>query len=158
MSRPFKCRQVCGQPRVVCFQPKGVSIADLEEVHLTVDEFEALRLADLESLYQEKAAAQMGVSRQTFGNIINSAHRKLADAIVNTKALKIEGGVVQFAAQGFTCPKCKHKRMAAALGSKATPECLGCSKKINLPAGPKQILKKVRSLHQMKKYPEELLT
>jgi predicted DNA-binding protein (UPF0251 family) len=67
----------------------------LEEVNLTLDELEAVRLADLEGLYQEDAANKMDVSRQTFGNIINSAHKKIADVLLNAKALKIEGGVVK---------------------------------------------------------------
>ena len=61
----------------------------MDEVVLELDEFEALRLADHESMYQEEAAKQMGISRQTFGRIIESAHRKIADALVNGKAIKI---------------------------------------------------------------------
>jgi predicted DNA-binding protein (UPF0251 family) len=67
----------------------------LEEVNLALDELEAVRLADLEGLYQEDAAKKMNISRQTFGNIVNSAHKKIADALLNGKALKIEGGVVE---------------------------------------------------------------
>jgi len=67
----------------------------LEEIVLTVDEFEAVRLADLQEMYQEDAAKKMNISRQTFGNIIQSAHRKIADAIVNTKAIKIDGGNIK---------------------------------------------------------------
>jgi len=67
----------------------------LEEINLALDELEAVRLADLEGLYQEDAAKKMNISRQTFGNIINSAHKKIADALLNAKALKIEGGKVQ---------------------------------------------------------------
>ena len=67
----------------------------LEEVNLTLDELEAIRLADLRGLYQEDAAKKMNVSRQTFGNIINSAHKKIADALLNAKALKIEGGNIE---------------------------------------------------------------
>ena len=67
----------------------------LEEVNLTLDELEAIRLADLGELYQEDAAKKMNVSRQTFGNIINSAHKKIADALLNAKALKIEGGNIE---------------------------------------------------------------
>jgi uncharacterized protein len=62
---------------------------------MTLDEFEALRLADLDGLYQEQAAEQMNVSRPTFSRGIESAHRKLADALVHGKALRIEGGPVQ---------------------------------------------------------------
>lgn len=94
MPRPCKCRRVCGNPKADYFKPRGISIDALEEVGLTIDEFEAIRLADLEGLYQEDAAKKMNISRQTFGNIIESAHRKIADTIVNAKALKIEGGVI----------------------------------------------------------------
>ncbi len=62
---------------------------------MTLDELEALRLADLDGLYQATAAARMGVSRQTFGNIVERARRKVADVLVHSKALKIEGGHVQ---------------------------------------------------------------
>jgi uncharacterized protein len=67
----------------------------LEEVNLTLDELEAIRLADLEEMYQEDAAKKMNISRQTFGNIINSAHKKIADVLLNSKALNIEGGVIR---------------------------------------------------------------
>ena len=67
----------------------------LEEVNITLDELEAIRLADLGELYQEDAAKKMNISRQTFGNIINSAHKKIADALLNAKALKIEGGNIE---------------------------------------------------------------
>jgi predicted DNA-binding protein (UPF0251 family) len=67
----------------------------LEEINLTLDELEAIRLADWDGLYQEDAAKKMNISRQTFGNIINSAHKKIADVLLNAKALKIEGGVVK---------------------------------------------------------------
>ena len=67
----------------------------LEKVNLTMDELEAIRLADAENVYQEEAAKKMNISRQTFGNILISAHKKIADCLLNTKALKIEGGVVE---------------------------------------------------------------
>jgi predicted DNA-binding protein (UPF0251 family) len=70
-------------------------VDSLEEVRLTLDELEAVRLADLEGLYQEDAARKMDISRQTFGNIVNSAHKKIADVLLNAKALKIEGGVIK---------------------------------------------------------------
>ena len=92
MPRPFKCRRVCGTPGADYFKPRGIPLSDLQEIGLTIDEFEAIRLADLEGLYQEDAAKKMGISRQTFGNIITTAHKKIGDAIVNGKALRIEGG------------------------------------------------------------------
>jgi uncharacterized protein len=91
MPRPFKCRRVCGTPGADYFKPRGIPLSDLQEIDLTLDEFEAIRLADLEGLYQEDAAKKMDISRQTFGNIIASAHKKIADAIVNGKALRIAG-------------------------------------------------------------------
>jgi predicted DNA-binding protein (UPF0251 family) len=59
-------------------------------VHLKLDEIEAIRLADYEGLYQEEAAARMKISRQTLGRILNLAHRKVAEALIQGKALKIE--------------------------------------------------------------------
>ena len=95
MPRPFKCRRVCGTPGTDYFKPRGIPLSDLQEIDLTIAEFEAIRLADLEELYQEDAAKKMNISRQTFGNIINSAHKKIADVLLHAKALKIEGGVVE---------------------------------------------------------------
>lgn len=66
---------------------------------MTLDEFEAIRLADLDGLYQEQAAEQMGVSRATFSRIVDSAHAKVADALVHGKALRIEGGPVNLGTQ-----------------------------------------------------------
>jgi predicted DNA-binding protein (UPF0251 family) len=78
------------------FKPRGIPTVDLEEIVLNLDEFEAVRLADYEQLYQEKAAARMNISRQTFGRIIDVAHKKIADVLMNGKALKIEGEEVAF--------------------------------------------------------------
>jgi len=72
------------------FKPRKVPLNSLEEVCLNVCEVEAIRLADFEGMYQENASKEMEVSRQTFGNIINSARKKLADALINGKAIKIE--------------------------------------------------------------------
>jgi predicted DNA-binding protein (UPF0251 family)/predicted Fe-Mo cluster-binding NifX family protein len=76
------------------FKPAGLPTRALEEVVLGLDGAEAIRLADLEGLYQEAAARRMGVSRQTFGRILEEAHRVVADAIINGKALRIEGGQI----------------------------------------------------------------
>lgn len=85
-------RRVLALPSITVFKPAGVPTRDLEQLTLTLDEFEAIRLADYDGLYQEAAALRMGVSRQTFGRIIESARRKVADALVNGKALRMEGG------------------------------------------------------------------
>jgi rubrerythrin len=74
-----------------------------------VDEFEALRLVEYEGLYQEGAAERMGVSRQTFGRIIEAGRRKVAQALVEGLALRIEGGKVEMAEmRTFNCAECGH--------------------------------------------------
>jgi hypothetical protein len=75
----------------------GIPVTELDEVVMTLDEFEAQRLADLDGLYQAEGAERMNVSRATFSRILDSAHRKIADALVHGKALRIEGGPVQVA-------------------------------------------------------------
>ena len=67
---------------------------------LGIDELEALRLADLEGLYQEDAARQMNVSRQTFGRIVAAARKKVAEALVRGRSLRIEGGEVEMVGRG----------------------------------------------------------
>ena len=95
MPRPCRCRRIRCKPDTNYFKPRGIPLDSLEEVNLTLDELEAVRLADLEGSYQADAAEKMDVSRQTFGNIIKSAHKKIADVLLNAKALKIEGGKVR---------------------------------------------------------------
>ena len=95
MPRPCRCRRIRCNPDSNYFKPRGIPLDMLEEINLTLDELEAVRLADLDGLYQEDAAKKMDISRQTFGNIVNSAHKKIADALLNGKALKIEGGPVK---------------------------------------------------------------
>ncbi len=90
MSRPKKCRCVCCKLESDYFKPRGIPLSGLDEVNLEIDELEALRLADYEGLYQQEAAKRMNVSRATFGRIVEAAHRKVADAILHGKALKIE--------------------------------------------------------------------
>lgn len=89
MARPPKQRCVCCAPVSDYFKPRGVPLHALEEIALELDELEALRLADLEGLYQADVALQMGVSRQTVGNILERARRKIAEALLGGKALRI---------------------------------------------------------------------
>lgn len=79
-----------------CFKPRRRSLAKLERICLTIDEFEAVRLANLEGLKQVDAAKKMRISRTTFSRIIASAHRKIADGLVNIKVIKVEGGCCKF--------------------------------------------------------------
>ncbi len=99
MPRPPCPRTVSGCPASPVFKPTGIPLAELDEVVMTLDEFEALRLADLDGEYQEEAARRMGVSRPTFSRIVEAAHRKVADALVHGKALRIEGGHVNVTAR-----------------------------------------------------------
>ena len=94
MPRPRCCRRVGDQPPANLFKPAGVPRVLLTEVVMTLDELEALRLADLEGLYQEQAAERMGVSRSTFARTVEAARHKVAAALVGGHALRIEGGPV----------------------------------------------------------------
>ena len=92
MPRPRLRRRVGFEPGVTYFKPAGVRLVELEESILAVDEFEAVRLKDLEGLEQEDAARKMNISQPTFHRLVLSARKKIADAIVNGKAIRIEGG------------------------------------------------------------------
>ncbi len=102
MPRPVNERRLCAAIPSRTLKPAGIPARNLEEVILGFDEAEALRLADLEGLYQEAAARRMGISRPTFGRIIESAHRKVADAILNGKVIRIIGGEVCIMPKGET--------------------------------------------------------
>ncbi len=92
MPRPPKRRTVEFLPPCDCFKPAGVPLAELDEVHLSIDELEAIRLKDQESLDHETSARRMQVSRPTFHRILRSAHEKVAAALTEGRALRIEGG------------------------------------------------------------------
>ena len=90
MPRPQRRRRICSEPEHVCFEPQGY--AQAEEIVLTVDEYETIRLMDHEGLSQEQCAGRMDVARTTVTGIYESARRKLADALVNGKRIVIAGG------------------------------------------------------------------
>ena len=90
MPRPFCKRYVGWQPHVELFRPAGIPAEKLETAVLSLEEIEALRLADLNGQYQEAAAEHMKISRATFARIVESARRKVADALVHGKALRIQ--------------------------------------------------------------------
>jgi uncharacterized protein len=107
MSRPLCCRRVRGTPAALAFEPAGPAPGSPGEVTLRLDEFEAIRLSDLGGLYQEQAAARMGVSRATFGRILESAHTKVAEFLVYGKTLRIEGRpAARAGASPARCPRC----------------------------------------------------
>jgi len=90
--RPKKTRWLKCLPTERCFKPRCKPLNKLKGVFLSLDEFEALRLADLEELKQVNAARLMGVSRPTFSRIVASARKKVADGLVNIKVIRIQGG------------------------------------------------------------------
>ena len=109
MPRPKQCRRVCLKPGCTYFKPAGVPTSTLEEVVVAVDELEAMRWVDVEGLYYEQAAGRMGVSRRTFGRIIDAARKKVAQALTQGMALRIEGGVIEMMDQRtFGCGDCEH--------------------------------------------------
>jgi uncharacterized protein len=89
MARPVKPRRILFKPEVVYFKPRAVPLFMLEEVDLSVDELEALRLCDLEDLGQEKAAKRMKISQSTLQRILTAARQKVAEALIKGKAIKI---------------------------------------------------------------------
>lgn len=92
MARRVICRQVGHIPRTRYFKPSGIPVVELEEIVLKIEEAEAIRLKDLLGLEQVDCAKEMGVSRTTFQRILMDARQKLADALINSKALLLEGG------------------------------------------------------------------
>jgi predicted DNA-binding protein (UPF0251 family) len=103
MGRRQLWRKVSAIPPITYFKPAGIRMAELEEVRLLVEEAEAIRLKDLEGLEQEDCAAKMKISRSTFSRILDSARQKVADALLNGKAIRIEGGNFEMATRRFRC-------------------------------------------------------
>jgi predicted DNA-binding protein (UPF0251 family) len=109
MPRPQCLRRIACSPSSGLFKPAGIPARYLQQTVMTLDELEALRLADLLGLYHEAAALQMKVSRQTFGRIIECAHRKVADALIHGKSLKLKGGNIEMARmRSFSCSGCRN--------------------------------------------------
>ena len=98
--RPKKTRWVRCAPGERCFRPQCRPLSKLEGIYMTIDEFEAIRLAHLEGCGQEKIAKMMKVHRSTVSRILGSANKKIADALVNIKAIKIEGGCCKIIEKG----------------------------------------------------------
>jgi predicted DNA-binding protein (UPF0251 family)/predicted Fe-Mo cluster-binding NifX family protein len=111
VARPTFPRNVGFLPGVTYFKPAGVRMVDLEEVVMGHDEIEAMRLKHLQGLSQEEAAGQMNISQPTFHRLLSSACEKLADAVVNGKALRIEGGNINVPESSW--PSCGKGRMCS---------------------------------------------
>ena len=127
MVRPRKDRLVAFEPDVSYFKPRGIPMIELAEVCLTVDEREAIRLADQLGLSQEEAGRRMGVSRATFGRIIQRARRTVADALISGKAIRIDGGNYRIVmdTRRFQCAACGH-RWDEAPGTGRPSACPAC--------------------------------
>ncbi|MDD5427857.1 MAG: DUF134 domain-containing protein [Candidatus Omnitrophica bacterium] len=98
--RPKKTRWIKCLPGERCFKPVCKPLNKCECVCLTLDEFEAVRLADLEGSMQAKAAKKLKISRPTFSRILSSARNKIADGLINIKAIRIEGGCCKISKKG----------------------------------------------------------
>ncbi len=111
MARPKKYRKIRCAPASYYFKPRGIPMTDLQEVILEVDELEAIRLGDMLNYSHEKAASNMKISRATFGRIVNKARQKVAEGMINGKAIRISEDLpVQLKSKlYFTCNKCGYK-------------------------------------------------
>ena len=103
MGRQPVWRRVDFVPQITYFKPAGVPLAQLQEICLSVEEAEAIRLKDIEKLEQEKCGQRMNISRTTFARVLTSAREKTADALLNGKAIRIEGGDFEMALRRFRC-------------------------------------------------------
>ncbi|MBE0642913.1 MAG: DUF134 domain-containing protein [Bacteroidetes bacterium] len=130
MPRPQRTRRIFGPPRFNHFKPVGVPRRLLETVTLTVDEFEAIRLADYEGLDQQPASEKMDISRSTFSRLIDAARAKIARCIIEGMELRIEGGEVDFEHSLQRCEDCGDEllqRMAEARkNAEAVASCRVC--------------------------------
>ncbi|MGN0696401.1 MAG: DUF134 domain-containing protein [Oscillospiraceae bacterium] len=111
MPRPQRCRRVCEEPEFSAFSPDG--IPNNESVTLTVDEYEVIRLVDLEQLTHLQAAEQMNISRPTATEIYNAARIKIADCIVNGKRLVVSGGNYRLCSGGICGGMCRRQNRDA---------------------------------------------
>lgn len=127
MPRPCCRKRISAEPLLPVFQPVGMPETGRSEVVLTLDEFEAVRLVDLLGLYQEEAAVQMNVSRPTAGRVLERARRKIADALVHGRILRIEGGAVERSPENpAECPRCHCPLLP---GDKPAGTCLRCRRR-----------------------------
>jgi uncharacterized protein len=113
MARPLRLRRLAVAPPVQFFSPyvEGNHTVPSDTVVLTLDEFEAIRLADLECHSQEHAARKMDVSRATFGRIIESGRSKVAQALVHGCCIEISGGAFMFGrGRRLQCPRCRRQQ------------------------------------------------
>lgn len=90
MPRPRLCRKIEFNPNITYFKPLGIPMRELKTVELTTEEIEAYRLRHIYNLEQKEAAKKMNTSQSTYQRILYSAYKKIADALINGKAIKIK--------------------------------------------------------------------
>ena len=128
MARPKRLRRLAFSPPAHSFHPANEErcLIKQEIIVLTMDEFESLRLADLECNSQEEAAKKMGISRPTFGRIVESGRSKVAKALVYGHGLEITGGSFKFGrGKHLQCPRCR-RRQSRDVGEREHIECRRC--------------------------------
>jgi predicted DNA-binding protein (UPF0251 family) len=89
MPRPRLCRRIAFNPNITYFKPQGVPMRELEIIELTIEEVEALRLRNIKDLEQEEAAKKMNTSQSTYQRILSSAYKKITEALIEGRAIKI---------------------------------------------------------------------
>ena len=135
MARPKNNRIVQQPPLFTEFKPMGIKGRDLETVVLSLDEFEAIRLADNLGFSHEEASEEMQISRSTFSRLIDKARTKTAEMLISGKKLVVEGGNVHFRQNIIKCRDCGHL-FEINIGDKVET-CPNCESKniINLAGG-----------------------
>ena len=108
MARPRNNRVVHEPPQFAAFKPVGVPGRDLRSVELSIDEFEAVRLADYMGMSHEEAAKEMEISRSTFTRLVEDARKKVSGFLVHGNLLTIEGGQIHFRNNVIRCLDCGH--------------------------------------------------
>jgi predicted DNA-binding protein (UPF0251 family) len=108
MPRPRKDRNVHEPPLFTEFKPLGIKNDVLDSISLSLDEFEAIRLADFVGMAHEEASEEMGVSRSTFSRLVDKSRQKVAEFILKGKRLRIEGGNIHFSNNILKCTDCGH--------------------------------------------------
>lgn len=106
MARPQIKRKICEPPKMIGFKPYGYTLCEVDVVKLTYEGYESIRLVNYEMLSQEQAAEKMNISRPTLTRIYNKALKIIATAMIECKAIEIEGGNYHFEQEWFRCKKC----------------------------------------------------
>ncbi len=132
MVRPRRIRRIFFQPDVTYFKPAGIPMNNLQETILSFDELEAIRLIDSEGMEQSKAGKKMKISQSTLSRLLKTARKKLADAIITGRAIKIHGGNFKMAipvGRGLGAGRRAGRRMGSAAGPGGFCVCPNCGYK-----------------------------